>query len=88
MTGASESEPSIAAVTGSMDRNLATYAAEVQLQPHRLEIIQASKSSFTQSHTTGHQVDPGIKRDVKLMAALRTASGFSWKLIAHSQRIC
>ncbi|KAK9867750.1 hypothetical protein WJX84_002347 [Apatococcus fuscideae] len=43
--GASESEPSIAAVTGSMDRNLATYAAEVQLQPHRLEIIQGLKDT-------------------------------------------
>lgn len=39
--GFSESEPSIAAVVGSMDRYLSRYAAEVQLQPHRLEIIQA-----------------------------------------------
>ena len=38
--GFQASEPSVAAVTGSMDPNLATYAAEVQLQPHRLEIIQ------------------------------------------------
>lgn len=45
--GFSESEPSIAAVVGSMDRYLSRYAAEVQLQPHRLEIIQAC--SFPQA---------------------------------------
>lgn len=41
--GFSESEPSIAAVVGSMDRYLAKYAAEVHLQPHRLEIIQVHR---------------------------------------------
>ncbi|KAK9837636.1 hypothetical protein WJX74_001800 [Apatococcus lobatus] len=43
--GFSESEPSIAAVVGSMDRYLSRYAAEVQLQPHRLEIIQGLRQA-------------------------------------------
>ncbi|KAK9852837.1 hypothetical protein WJX84_011569 [Apatococcus fuscideae] len=39
-TGFSNSEPSIAAVVGSMDAGIAQYAAQVALQPHRLEVIQ------------------------------------------------
>lgn len=38
--GFSEAEPSVAAVTGSIDDDFVSYAADVQLQPHRLEIIQ------------------------------------------------
>lgn len=39
--GFSESEPSIAAVVGSLDAYCARYAAEVLLQGHRVEILQA-----------------------------------------------
>ncbi len=39
--GFSETEPSIAAVVGSLDRYCSRYAAEVLLQGHRVEIIQA-----------------------------------------------
>ena len=39
--GFSETEPSIAAVVGSLDRFCSRYAAEVLLQGHRVEIIQA-----------------------------------------------
>jgi len=35
-----ETEPSIAAVVGSMDAKCSRYSAEVQLQGHRVEIIQ------------------------------------------------
>ena len=34
-------EPSVAAVVGSLDANTARYAARVRLQGHRVEIIQA-----------------------------------------------
>lgn len=40
--GFGSQEPSIAAVVGSMDAAIAQYAAQVALQPHRLEVIQAS----------------------------------------------
>ncbi|KAK9840859.1 hypothetical protein WJX84_012195 [Apatococcus fuscideae] len=43
--GFSESQPSIAAVVGSMDRYISRYAAQVQLQPHRLEIIQGLREA-------------------------------------------
>ena len=39
--GFSETEPSIAAVVGSLDAYCARYAAEVLLQGHRVEILQA-----------------------------------------------
>lgn len=39
--GYNETEPSIAAVVGSMDAKCSRYSAEVQLQGHRVEIIQA-----------------------------------------------
>ena len=39
--GFSETEPSIVAVVGSLDRFCLRYAAEVLLQGHRVEIIQA-----------------------------------------------
>ena len=39
--GFSETEPSIAAVVGSLDRFCSRYVAEVLLQGHRVEIIQA-----------------------------------------------
>lgn len=40
--GFGSQEPSIAAVVGSMDAAIAQYAAQVALQPHRLEVIQVS----------------------------------------------
>ncbi len=39
--GFSVTEPSVAAVVGSLDSNTAQYAARVRLQGHRVEIIQA-----------------------------------------------
>lgn len=44
--GFSETEPSIAAVVGSLDRFCSRYAAEVLLQGHRVEIIQARMSKM------------------------------------------
>ena len=44
--GFSETEPSIAAVVGSLDRYCSRYAAEVLLQGHRVEIIQARPHAF------------------------------------------
>lgn len=38
--GYCETEPSVAAVVGSMDAKCSRYSAEVQLQGHRIEIIQ------------------------------------------------
>lgn len=38
--GFNQTEPSIAAVVGSMDAKCSRYSAEVQLQGHRVEIIQ------------------------------------------------
>ena len=42
--GFDQSEPSIAAVVGSMDAKCSRYSAEVQLQGHRVEIIQVLTS--------------------------------------------
>ena len=39
--GFSVTEPSVAAVVGSLDSNTARYAARIRLQGHRIEIIQA-----------------------------------------------
>ena len=39
--GFTVTEPSVAAVVGSLDSNTARYAARIRLQGHRIKIIQA-----------------------------------------------
>ena len=62
----SETEPSIAAVVGSMDAKCSTFSAEVQLQGHRVEIIQVSYSSMANSsNPTSKKMEMEIKIDLQ-----------------------
>ncbi len=59
--GFSVTEPSVAAVVGSLDSNTARYAARIRLQGHRIEIIQARafvlRCHFTQLAAHMSQID-------------------------------
>ena len=57
--GFSETEPSIAAVVGSLDEHCTRYAAEVLLQGHRVEILQARPARPLQSLAVRADSMPG-----------------------------
>ena len=75
--GFSVTEPSVAAVVGSLDSNTAQYAARVRLQGHRVEIIQARLSRRPQ---------PGmIFAPSESCAQISTCSHVQSPLMAHPE---
>ena len=59
MRSSQESEPSIAAVCGSLDENATRFASCTRLQSHGMEIIQVSLQCVM-------QCNPSIRRSLKL----------------------